>query len=427
MREISVFVGAVLLSGSLALAKPEEWPKWLGPEGTGISTEPVAARWPHDGPRRLWERKVGYGYSSPIGYQGRIYLFSQDGSRDTLTSFDAENGNVAWSQSYQVTIAAEAGQARNPENPLPLPLATPTIDNGRIYSYGGGGDLVCRKIEDGSPIWQLNVLKETGERILMWNEASSPLVTDKFVYVQGGRNGPTAVAVEKQTGKITWRSEAQTSGGYAAPIIADVQGTRQLIIFGNDTLYGMEPDSGKTIWQLPWRGRVDVNASTPVYHDGHLFVSCDYNKGSLMLTLSPTSAKKDWENPKLLLKFQPSILDNGYLYLNNAGWLECIRWPDAKVMWEARDRALHLEQGGSIVRDGDKLIAMSERGKLSLVQATPQGCKLLSQVQLFDFGTTWSTPLIYRGKLYAMGRDNLVCLDIADRSAAAVQDPAEAR
>jgi len=427
VREMKAFIGLIVLSGSLAFGRSEEWPKWLGPDGTGISTEQIADRWPRNGPKKLWEQKVGYGYSSPIGYQGKVYLFSQDGIKDTLTAFDAENGNVAWSQSYPVTIAAEAGQARNPENPMPLPLATPTIDNGRIYSYGGGGDLVCRKLEDGSAVWQMNVLKETGARILTWNEASSPLVTEKLVYVQGGKNGPTAVAVDKETGKIVWKSEANTSGGYAAPIIADVQGTKQIIIFGNDTLYGMDPETGKTLWHEPWRGRVDVNASTPVYHDGHLFVSCDYNKGSLMLSLSPTSAKREWENQRILLKFQPAILDNGYLYLNNAGWLECIRWPDGKVMWEAKDRPLHLEQGGSIVRDADKLITMSERGKLSLVQATPQGYKLLSQVQLFDFGTSWSTPLIYHGKLYAMGRDNLVCLEIANRAAAAARDPSETR
>jgi hypothetical protein len=63
------------------------------------------------------------------------------------------------------------------------------------------------------------------------------------------------------------------------------------------------------------------------------------------------------------------------------------------------------------------IVTLSERGKLALVRATPQGVKVLSQVPLFDFGTTWSTPLIYHGKLYAMGKDTLVCLDIGNRTA----------
>jgi hypothetical protein len=81
---------------------------------------------------------------------------------------------------------------------------------------------------------------------------------------------------------------------------------------------------------------------------------------------------------------------------------------------------MKLGDGGTLVRDGDLLIALSERGKLLLVHASPQGAKVLSQVPLFDFGTTWSTPLIYHGKLYAMGKDTLVCLDIGTHTARAI-------
>jgi hypothetical protein len=271
-------------------------------------------------------------------------------------------------------------------------------------------------LDDGSEIWRLNVLKETHEKILTWNEASSPLVTDKLVYVQGGKGGPTAVAVNRETGKIVWQSQAQTVGGYTAPILIDVDGTQQLIVFAGDQLYGMNPQDGKTIWNTPWKTSFDVNASTPVYRDHHLFFSSDYGHGCMMLTLTATSAKDDFEKPDkdLMLKFQPAILDGQYLYANSGGTLKCAHWPDLKIQWEEK---LKLGEGGTIVRDGDLLIALSERGKLSLIQATPTGAKVLSQVPLFDFLTAWSTPLIYRGKLYAMGKDTLVCLDVGTRTA----------
>src|SRR5205085_2007903 len=99
-----------------------------------------------------------------------------------------------------------------------------------IYTYGGGGDLFSRKVDDGSEVWHINILKELNESILAWNQASSPLVTEKLVYVQGGKGGPTAVAVDRASGKIVWKSEATAVGGYTAPLIIDVQGTRQLII-----------------------------------------------------------------------------------------------------------------------------------------------------------------------------------------------------
>ena len=39
---------------------PGEWPKWLGPNGTGISTDKIAEQWPTEGPAKLWsQKKVG--------------------------------------------------------------------------------------------------------------------------------------------------------------------------------------------------------------------------------------------------------------------------------------------------------------------------------------------------------------------------------
>ena len=420
MREMKSLLGIAAASMIFAgVCRAEEWPKWLGPNGNNISNDPIADQWPASGPRKLWEKKIGLGYSSPIGFEGKIYLLYQVGSDDILTAFDANSGNEVWSKSYKGTILSDphGPQDMNPASKLPLPLATPTIDNGRIYSYGGGGDLVCRKLEDGSEIWHVNVLKELNEGILMWAESSSPLVTEKLIYVQCGKGGPTAVAIDKESGKFVWKSEAHTNGGYAAPILIDVDGTPELIVFGNTALYGMNPQSGATLWSLPWVNHAQVNASTPIYRDGHLFISTDYDKGCMMVALSPSGAKKEWENSKIRQKFQPAILEGDYLYTNSSTILTCMHWPDGKIVWEARDPKLRLDQGGSLVRDGDKLITMSERGRLSLVQATPQGAKLISQVQVFDFSRVWSSPLIYHSKLYTMGEDTLVCLDVSSHAA----------
>jgi hypothetical protein len=88
-------------------------------------------------------------------------------------------------------------------------------------------------------------------------------------------------------------------------------------------------------------------------------------------------------------------------------------WPDGKIVWEAKDRKLDLGPGGSILRVGDKMITLSERGKLSLVQASPEGIKLLSQTQQFDAREAWSTPLLYGGRLYAKGGEEFDCLDVS--------------
>lgn len=397
---------AVAILGSAAVASGAEWPRWMGPEGTGISTEAgLAASWPEAGPPKRWERKVGIGFASPVALDGKIYLFAQDGQKDVLHALDAETGNVLWAESYE----------RGKDPAFPGTRATPTIDAGQIFTHGSNGDLVCRELATGNLVWRLNVLEATGAKPIEWGQASSPLVAGDLVYVQGGAGGgATAIAVERKDGKLAWKSQSTDLAGYAAPILIDVGGQRQLVIFGGKAVYGMDPKTGKTLWSEPWETGYDVNAATPLFRDSRLLVTSTRNVGAMMLSLTPAGAKKEWEKKTLASKFQPPILDGDSVYANNNGAIVCLSWPSGETRWSGRGREYNLGAGGSLVRLApDKLIAMSERGRLSLLEATPAGVKLISQVQLFDYNQVWSTPLVYRGKLYAKGQDELVCLDVA--------------
>jgi outer membrane protein assembly factor BamB len=386
----------------------------MGPEGTGISKEAgLLDRWPQGGPRRLWSADVGQGFSSPVALDGKVYLFGMKGSDDVLTALEADTGKALWSQSYPVHHKADQVQARNGDNGLPLPDATPTIDGNRIYTYGGAGDLVCRELGDGKLVWGLNILDQTRAKILGWNEASSPLVTDKLVYVQGGRGGPIAIAVDKASGNIAWTSQATGLSGYASPILATVGGQPELIVLGGQTLLGMNPRDGKTLWSYPWKTSYDVNATTPIYRDGLLFISTGYGRGCAMLQLTPAGVKLEWQGKEMACKFQPPVLKGDKLYANSAGRLKCVQWPTGKVIW--RTAEVPLGEGGSILLDGDKLIAMSDDGKLSLVQVGPRAAQVVSEVDLFDANDTWATPMIYHGKLYVRGKNQVLCLDVTGK------------
>ena len=143
----------VTLSFVAATARADEWPKWRGPNGDGISHETgLLDKWPADGPKQVWIAKVGLGFSSPIGYGGKVYLLSQDGNQDGLQAFDAATGKLAWVQS---------SQGGYPKEDFPGSRTTPTIDGKFIYTYGGGGDLVCRDLETGKGIWRNNILQLT--------------------------------------------------------------------------------------------------------------------------------------------------------------------------------------------------------------------------------------------------------------------------
>jgi outer membrane protein assembly factor BamB len=415
-----------------AHASADDWPKWRGPQGDGIVREQgLATTWPEAGPKKLWSVKTGAGHASPVISQGKLYLFTRDDDKnlEILTAYDAADGKQLWQQSYTGGYNPAAGT----DSTWLGTRATPTIDGSRIYTYGGSGDLVCRDLAaEGKELWHVNVLSETKAQPITWGQSSSPLVDGDFVYVQGGvgQSAPAAVAVNKADGKIVWQSQARgiakgkqsnpTGGGYAAPIIADVGGTKQLIILGCEDVYGMDPATGKTLWSEEWVTQYDVNATTPIYHEGKLFITSGSGHACMMLELSPTGAKKLWENKSLMSRFPQAILDRGAIYGvsdERGGVLKCLDWASGKVNWETKEAADRLDFGGSIVRfGGDYLIMLSDRGRLTLAKATPQAFTRIAFVKEITPGKNiWAVPTISNGKLYIKGVEELLCLDISGK------------
>lgn len=413
MRRIAILGMLAIVTVLPGLSRAEDWPKWLGPNGDGISKEPLPDQFPRE-MKQLWKQPVGIGYSSPVVAENRIYLYSLAEPNDRLSCFDADSGKVIWQQDNKGGYSGD----------FPGTRCTPHVQAGRVYTFGGDGQLVCRQVEDGKELWNTSVLKETGAKNLNWGLASNPLFVGDMIYVQNGRGDgvPVAVGIDKNSGKIVWKSQAAGTpsggirkwpqgGGYAQIILVDVQGTKQLIVFASDTLYGIAPADGKTIWSEKWVTDWDVNAANPLYRDGNLFLTSNYGQGCMMLKLSPTGATKQWQNKEIMSRFQPVILDGDVMYGNSEGTIKCLSWPDGAVKWAARQPRIGF--GGSLVRDGDKLVAMSDGGELFLLRATPDGVQSLGQTRVFPGERQiWATPLIYKGRIYAKGTDSLVCLEM---------------
>jgi outer membrane protein assembly factor BamB len=401
----------VALASSAASAASQDWPIWRGPDRSGIVTEKgLAESWPADGPKELWRHKAGVGFASPVVAGGKLYLFYLDGDKDVLEALDPVSGKSLWKQGSEKAYSAS----------YPGTRASPAIDGDKIFTYSGNGFLVGRSLADGKQLWAVDVMKETGGKQKTWGLASTPVVDGDLVYVQSGENGNAAVAVNKNDGKIAWKSDAK-GGGYATPVLATVNGKPLLIVFGQKHLFGIDPKNGKTLWELnePWETQYGVNATMPLVHDGKVFVSVAYdNAHSGLYEFSDGGIKPVWKSKEIGARFQPGVLDNGYLYINSEGRLQCVNWSDGKIVWHTdpkKERQL-LGFGGSLVRFGDKLITLSDKGMLSLLQATPEGYKKISKVEdVVDGDQNWATPLIYDGKLYVKGKEELVCFDISGK------------
>jgi outer membrane protein assembly factor BamB len=397
------FCAALLLVASCASA--DDWPRWRGPGGDGICREKgLMETWPKN-LTPLWTAEVGRGYAGPVAQGGRAYCFSTVDGRDTLTCYDARTGDVAWSESY------EGGWTGN----YPGTRATPYIEKDRIYTFGGNGDLVARDLKSGKLLWRLNVLRETRTRPQSWAAASNPLIDGNTIYVQTGSGGRVAVGVDKNTGQLVWRAQEQAPAAYAHPILADVEGRKQLIVYSADGPLGIDPANGRTIWRKEWKNGPGVNASDPIYRDGHLFITAAYGQGSAMLRLTAKGAQTLWESDDIEGRFQPAILDGDHLYVNSEGTLKCLKWPEKNVLWATRRQDSNLlGLGGSMVRFGkDRMILLSQSGRLTLGRVTPQGFEQLTSIaDAVEGSEVWAAPAIHNGLLFLKGQNELACFDI---------------
>src|SRR2546427_12303123 len=103
-----------ILSAILAFALTD-WPQFLGPERNGVYRGPALAEsWPSGGPRQVWKKQVGAGFSGPVVAQGRVILFHRVGNKEVVESLDARTGTSQWQYSYPTTYRDDFGFDEGP-------------------------------------------------------------------------------------------------------------------------------------------------------------------------------------------------------------------------------------------------------------------------------------------------------------------------
>jgi outer membrane protein assembly factor BamB len=392
-------VAAVLALGLLVatLAAPLEaadWPQWRGPNRDGISTETGwLARWPASGPRRLWTAQVGEGYSSVAVKDGRVYTMGNAGERDTVYCLAAGTGRVLWKYSYPCPGGDQSGTR-----------ATPTVDGDRVYTLSREGQAFCLNASSGARLWGKDLVRETGAEPPRWGFAGSPLVSGKLVIYNVGTAG---AALDRATGQTVWKSGAGTAG-YASPVAYTVGGQRGVAIFTGSGLVGVDPATGRSLWQHPWRTDYDVNAADPLFSGDTVFISSNYERGGALLRLGPSGRTSVlWENRNMRNHFNTCVLLGGYLYGNDQNTLKCIDLRNGAERWRQRG----MGKGGLIAVDGH-LLVLTERGTLVLSRANPEQYSVLSYASVMR-GTCWTQPVIANGLIYCRNHEGeLICLDV---------------
>ena len=378
-----------------ASAAGSDWPRFLGPTGDGKSTETgLRKSWPAGGPPLRWQRAIGEGYASPSVAGGRLYLFHRREDDATLTCMNADTGVEIWKSTYTTDYEDMYGYSDGPR-------VAPLIDGDHVYTFGVEGRLRCLKVADGSLIWEVDTAREFGVAQSFFGVGGSPVVENDLLIVPVGGspadspgissgkttgNGSALVAFEKRTGKVRYKFSRELAS-YSSPVLATMGNRRRGFYLARGGLMGFEPATGKLDFHFPFRAKKieSVNASNPVVVDDTVFITESYGPGSVVLRIRDGGydvirQDETRREQSMSAHFMTPIHLDGYLYGSSGqssgeAELRAVDYLRGKVMWSEPG----LGRCTMIYADGN-LIVFTERGRLLLLEATPDRFHVLADV-----------------------------------------------
>src|SRR5262249_30366214 len=152
-----------------------------------------------------------------------------------------------------------------------------------------------------------------------WGMSGSPLAYDNIVVVNPGKQSNEAgdralIAYDRATGKEIWHGGNATAA-YASPMLADLQGPRQILIFDGCGLPAYDPSNGRELWRFPWTTYRDINVAQPVVLPGdRVFISSGYGTGCALVEITRDGPKEIWRTKELRAKMTSPVFYHGHLY-----------------------------------------------------------------------------------------------------------------
>ena len=377
IRTALVITMLAAMFSSLTIA--EEWPHWRGPNHDGISAETgLQVKWDAV-PPTVWQRQVGSAFSAFACVDGKIYTCGEQDGKQVLFCLDAQTGAVLWQKPFEKSYQDPQGGDGT--------RATPTIDDGRVYIQGGWGRMVCFEAKTGKELWSREFNTKP-----VWGYSGSILIEGDLAIAAGGDEDGPLVALDKKSGKTIWKC-GQAPTGYATPYPFTWEGRRYVAGFLGKSIIIVDVKDGREVWSKPWETSWDVNAATPIFHNGYLFFSTGYRHGSIMLKLKRAGEKlivdTVWEGKSVRAKFQTPVLYQGHLYTSDEVGLKCVEFASGEQKWSKRG----ITFGTVVIADGH-LFVLTENGELLIAPATPTAFEPTTQVQILS-GRCWTVPTLY--------------------------------
>ena len=405
-----------LVAAALALTLGAEsnaglaWPQWGGPNRNFVTgPADLAASWPAAGPRRIWARPLGDGFSSIVTDGATLYTLHRDGADDVAVALDAKTGVTRWATKYAAPFKETCSEQLGP-----APRAAPLLAGDRLITISAGGLMNSFDRATGAIQWTRDVLEGSPDALRACGYSNSPVAYRNTVITTAGGPGRGVVAYDVATGRTAWQSQ-DFQNGYSSPIIIDLDGRPELVVFTYGEIAGLNPQTGALEWSRPHKSDQGVNVATPIWGDDHLlFISSAYGGGSRVLKLARSgdtvSVDEVWANQRVRIHFGNAVRIGGRIYASNGDMgsapLAAVDVKTGETLW--RDRSVTRS---TLVGVGNQLVLLDEDGNLALATPGADSLELHGKVQLLE-ERAWTAPTLSGTTLFIRDRHQIMALDL---------------
>lgn len=380
-----------------------DWNQWRGP--TRDAVVPGSAKaWPDSLDDRvlvkLWSASVGESYASPVVSGNLVFsVATHDRKQEVVRAFRLETGEPVWETRWDGAMKVPFFAAKNGS----WVRSTPAIAEGAIYVAGMRDVLIKLDALSGEEQWRIDFTKRDGTELPTFGFVSSPLPGDGLLYVQAG--GAVA-AIDPESGHTRWRAledrRAMFGSAFSSPVLATIHGQRQLVAQTRLTLAGLDPATGVVLWSTLVEAFRGMNILTPtVIGDDQVFTAT-YGGGCFLFTIEKNeegklTAKERWRLKDLEGYMSSPLQIGGYLYLlGRDQHLHCIEISTGKIAWKTTET---YGEYWSMVRQGNKVLALDQKGELILFRASPDSFELIARRRISPQEPTWAHLGVTEDKL----------------------------
>ena len=405
-----------------------------------------------DGPARKnikWVAELGdVTYGSPVISGGRVFIGTNNDEkgvrekRGVLKCFSEKDGRLLWRAVHEKL--ADAGED---DSAIGI-CSTPCVVGEHVYYVSNRAELVCAAVENGKPVWTLDLRGALG---ISPNQASasSPLVAGDLVFVVTGQGAnsktgivknpqaPSFIAVERKTGKIAWQDSSPgakiLTGQWGSPGYGIVDGEPQVAFPGGDGwLYSFEPKTGKLLWKFNCKAHEKPNArgepettfnlvAAPVFAGSNVYVAigepeAGSGPGALRCIdarqrgdVTPKAERWRLEGDNFGDSLSTVAVHGGLVFAaDSPGFLHCIDAATGRRLW-THDHLANI-WGSPLVADG-KVYVQTGEGGVHVFEAAREKKLLAKNSSLPD--VAHGTPVAANGVLYLTGQTKLFAIAAA--------------